>query len=328
MLHGNGFAHHAASPISRYAITAHFPQLPLTCLDSGKPLSKLPDNLSVLANAPAADLYVKLAQQSKQSVHRLRITKGSDGSSVPNIRDVSIQSTGLRDQSTIYVKDLGPQIAWRTVFVVEYLGPLLIHPLFYAMRPYIYSSAPSHASLLQTLFFILISLHFLKREVETLFVHHFSAATMPARNIVKNGFHYWVLAGLNMAVWIYAPSSPAVKRPKSLLVYSGLPLYVVGELGNLYTHLVLRGLRSKGGKERGIPKGVGFDLVTCPNYLTEIISWIGMYLVSGMSLSVLLFIVVGTAQMMSWAKQKEAKYRKEFGDKYKRKRYVVLPGVW
>ncbi|KAF7512004.1 hypothetical protein GJ744_002717 [Endocarpon pusillum] len=294
----------------------------------GKPIRNLPEQLSVTSDAPTADLYNKIAQSSRLSIHRLRITRGSDGSVVANSTDVSINSTGLRDQSTVYVKDLGPQIAWRTVFVVEYLGPLLIHPLVYLLRPYLYRTTHNHASYLQELSCILICAHFLKRELETLFVHRFSASTMPARNIFKNSFHYWVLAGLNIAAWIYAPNSPTAKEPTTLLLYGGLLAYTIGELGNLYAHLVLRGLRSSGGRERGIPRGLGFNIVTCPNYMFEVISWIGMYLVSGLSSSVLLFAIVSTAQMMSWAKKKEKNYRKEFGDKYKRKRFTMLPGIW
>jgi very-long-chain enoyl-CoA reductase len=234
----------------------------------------------------------------------------------------------LRDQSTIFVKDLGPQISWRTVFIVEYMGPLLIHPLVYAIRPYVYPSTPSQASQLQTLSCILICVHFLKRELETMFVHRFSAATMPARNIFKNSAHYWILAGLNIAAWIYAPSSPTAKPANRMLLSAGLMLYAVGEFWNLCAHLVLSSLRSSGGTERGIPSGFGFDLVTCPNYLAETISWIGVYLVSGLSYSVLLFFTVSVAQMMAWAKKKENRYRKEFGDKYKKKRYTIFPGIW
>jgi very-long-chain enoyl-CoA reductase len=168
----------------------------------------------------------------------------------------------------------------------------------------------------------------LKRELETIFVHRFSAATMPLRNIFKNSFHYWILSGVNIAAWIYAPSSPTAQEAHPLLLASGLALYTIGELGNLQVHLTLRGLRSSGGTERGIPQGWLFDLVTCPNYMTETISWIGVYLVSGLSWSVLLFALVSVGQMMQWAKKKENRYRKEFGSKYKKKRYTMLPGIF
>ena len=232
------------------------------------------------------------------------------------------------DQSTVYVKDLGPQIAWRTVCIVEYLGPLLIHPLIYVLRRYLYRSAPIHGSYLQGLSCILICAHFLKRELETLFVHRFSSNTMPASNIFKNSLHYWVLAGLNIAAWVYAPGSPTAKDPNTLLLYGGLLAYTIGELGNLDAHLTLRGLRSSGGRERGIPDGFGFSLVTCPNYMFEVVSWIGIYFVTRLNFSVLLFAIVSTGQMMSWAKKKERNYRKEFGDKYKQKRFTMLPGIW
>ena len=256
------------------------------------------------------------------------MTKGSDGSVISNAKETSIHSTGLRDQSTVYVKDLGPQIAWQTVFLVEYFGPILIHPLVFALRPYVYPSAPSEASQMQTVFLIAVVAHFVKREMETFFIHRFSAATMPIRNIFKNSAHYWILSGINMAAWVYAPSSSAAEFANPLLLYPGLALYAVGEFLNLQTHLTLRGLRSSGGTERGIPEGALFDLVTCPNYFTETIAWLGMYLISGFNWSVLLFIVAAVVQMASWATKKEKRYRKEFGDKYRRKRYTMLPGIW
>lgn len=214
------------------------------------------------------------------------------------------------------------------MFIVEYLGPLLIHPLVYFLQPYIYPSAPKQPSQLQTVLCVLCTLHFVKREFETIFIHRFSAATMPLRNIFKNSAHYWILSGFNLAAWLYAPSSPAAKPANPLLLYAGIVLYTLGELGNLQTHITLRGLRSSGGTERGIPQGPLFNLVTCPNYFTEAISWIGVYLVSNFSWSVLLFLVVSVAQMAQWARKKENRYRKEFGDKYKKKRFTMLPGLF
>jgi very-long-chain enoyl-CoA reductase len=295
---------------------------------AGKPIKSLPETAEVNLNATTADLYAELARSTRYSVHQLRVTKGSDGSVVTNSKDTTIHSTGLRDQSTVFVKDLGAQIAWRTVFLVEYFGPILIHPLVLALRPYIYPSAAKDASQLQTLLCTLICIHFVKREIETLFVHRFSAATMPIRNIFKNCFHYWILSGVMIAAFIYSPSSSAAREPNPLLLFPGLALFALGELGNLQTHLTLKGLRSAGGTERGIPQGWLFNLVTCPNYLTETVSWLGIYLTSGLSWGVLIFLVVSVLQMGQWAAKKERRYRKEFGDKYKKKRYTMLPGIW
>ncbi|RMZ82498.1 hypothetical protein DV737_g2007, partial [Chaetothyriales sp. CBS 132003] len=294
----------------------------------GKPVKKLPDSVSLAVSASTAELYASLAVQTGFSVHRLRLTKGSDGSVIANTTDTSLDATGLRDQSTVVVKDLGPQIGWRTVFVVEYLGPIFIHPLVFALRPYLYANAPGHASQLQTVTLLAVVAHFVKREFEGIFVHRFSSATMPLRNVFKNSAHYWLLSGLNMAFWVYAPFSSAAAPPNPALLYPGLAIYGLGEIANFHAHLALRDLRSSGGTERGIPQGPLFNLVTCPNYLAETISWLGVYLISGLNWSVLLFAIVSTAQMAQWAAKKERRYRKEFGDKYKPKRYCMLPGIW
>ncbi|KAL2857901.1 3-oxo-5-alpha-steroid 4-dehydrogenase-domain-containing protein [Aspergillus pseudoustus] len=297
----------------------------------GKPIRKLPKEVQIAPDAPTKDLYDFLAKASGYSIHRLRITKATDRTVVPNSNESTIAGAELGENAVVHVKDLGPQIAWRTVFIIEYLGPLLIPALvLFPLRPYLYFNFDTvpEPSDLQLLVCALLTVHFIKREYETLFVHRFSNATMPARNIVKNSGHYWVLAGCNIAYWVFRPdSAAAVKQLSPALLYTGLALFVFGEIANFNTHLVLRDLRRPGSTERGIPSGFGFNAVTCPNYFFEIVAWVGIYLVSGLSWSVLFFIVVAAAQMALWAQKKERRYRKEFGDKYKRKRFAMLPGL-
>jgi very-long-chain enoyl-CoA reductase len=228
----------------------------------------------------------------------------------------------------------GAQLGWRTVYVIEYLGPLVIHPAFYYLRPYLYpwpSLTPNNKlpppSQLQTLCMVLITLHFLKRELETIFVHRFSAATMPAFNVIKNSGHYWFLSGLNIAYWIYAPTSAAqTTEVDPRLVYAMVGLYTIAELGNLNTHLVLRNLRRPGSTDRGVPQGLGFGVVTCPNYMFEVIAWVAICVLCR-SLGAVLFLVVATTTMAQWGWKRERRYRKEFPDKYKKKRYAILPGL-
>ncbi len=186
------------------------------------------------------------------------------------------------------------------------------------------SSGPTQ---LQTLTFALINFHFLKRELETLFIHRFSAATMPLSNIFRNSAHYWLLAGVNMAFWNYRPSAPAALPSNPYITYPALLLYIIDELGNFYSYIVLRNLRSSGGTERGIPQGWGFGHVTCPNYMFEAVAWLGVALVSW-SWSSVLFLALFLLPMGAWAKKKEGKYRREFGHKYQKKRFFMLPGLW
>lgn len=163
-----------------------------------------------------------------------------------------------------------------------------------------------------------------------MFVHRFSNATMPARNIVKNTSYYWLMVS-SMAYQAFRPgptSATPMPIPETATLCIGVGLFIIGELANLNAHFVLRNLRRPGSSERGIPCGLGFGMVTCPHYLFEIISWIGIYLVDGMrSWSILAFIIVGSVQMALWSKKREKRYRVEFGGRYKPKRFVMIPGV-
>jgi very-long-chain enoyl-CoA reductase len=73
----------------------------------GRPIKGLPETITVDSDAPASEIFEKIATVSKFSIHRLRVTKGSDGSAVPNAGGVTVHQTGLRNKSAVDVKDLG-----------------------------------------------------------------------------------------------------------------------------------------------------------------------------------------------------------------------------
>lgn len=91
---------------------------------------KLPENASIRdVKAEIAKKNTKLKVE-RQSV-RLEL-KGKDQKD-----ETSLSNLGLRTGSKIYVKDLGPQISWRGVFVLEYFGPLVVY-LWVSTRPWIF----------------------------------------------------------------------------------------------------------------------------------------------------------------------------------------------
>lgn len=226
----------------------------------------------------------------------------------------------------VLIKDMGAQIQWRTVFLLEYLGPIIFHPLIIAAVPYIYFGQNQELNNTQKLSFVLVMLHFIKRELETLYVHKFSAATMPIKNVVLNSSFYWGPAGLLAAYEIYGPWGMAARPDVPLMNAVGVALYLFGQIANARVHLHLSGLRKPGETVRRLPgKGYGFSVVTCPNYMYEVIAWAGIILITR-SVWLIIFIGIGISYMAKWGKEKEQAYRKQFGDKYKNKRYVMLPG--
>lgn len=109
--------------------------------------------------------------------------------------------------ATLYFRDLGAQISWVTVFLTEYAGPLFIYLLFYFRVPFIYGHKYDFTSSRHTvvhLACICHSFHYVKRLLETLFVHRFSHGTMPLRNIFK------------VSTWGGIHQDPALLQPSPL----------------------------------------------------------------------------------------------------------------
>ncbi len=155
---------------------------------------------------------------------------------------------------SILVKDLGPQIGYKTVFILEYLGPLLF-VFLYSLRPeFVYGKNDAnnkdfHPTAMMGI--LCWSFHFMKRELETLFVHRFSRPTMPLSNLFKNCTYYWTF-GLVIG---YPLCHPEYTSPTSYnQIVLGLTLFIIAEILNLSVHLKLRNLRSSGSsQERPIP---------------------------------------------------------------------------
>lgn len=55
----------------------------------------------------------------------------------------SLKSLNVQNGAKLYVKDLGPQISWKNVFLAEYAGPLFVY-LWVYQRPWlVYGSQSS-----------------------------------------------------------------------------------------------------------------------------------------------------------------------------------------
>jgi very-long-chain enoyl-CoA reductase len=164
--------------------------------------------------------------------------------------------------------------------------------------------------------------HYLKRELETLFVHRFSNDTMPFLNLFKNCGHYWFIFGfINMYFFIHPDyTDPSWITPTLTSAFAGI--FAVFEFMNMMCHITLRNLRQPGSSERGIPKGWGFGLVSCANYFWEALCWL-TFAVMTQVIGAYIFAIVSTAQMMDWAIKKHKRYRIDFPNYPRRK--VMFP---
>ncbi|RKP34909.1 3-oxo-5-alpha-steroid 4-dehydrogenase-domain-containing protein, partial [Dimargaris cristalligena] len=286
-------------------------------------------DLPTQAGLTVGELKAAIAKRvPRLSPERQRLTLSTAGST-PLLDDrAELASVGVVDGVTVQVKDLGPQVGWRTTFICEYLGPFLANPLFYFFPQFFYRSVVGPAVLhspMQKVALLLFELHFAKRLYETIFVHRFSNGTMPLTNLIKNTAYYTLMAGVSVGFWVYGPwntvaQASSYRSPLEAAVC--VALFLFAEVSNYITHRNLSSLRPPGTRVRKIPRGYGFDLVSCPNYLFEVMAWV-VFTYYTRSLASLAFTLAGAGQMYVWAVKKHRNYLREFPDYPKDRRAMI-----
>jgi len=278
-------------------------------------------------NDTVLSLKRRVAKQIEKGVERISLRLEAKGRSLRD--DEVVSALGLSSTNAqLFLRDLGPQISWKTVFLCEYAGPLLVYPLFY-LRPSIVYGVEARRPIEQVVTIALLchSFHYAKRLFETQYIHRFSNATMPIRNLFKNCGYYWGFA----AFMSYFINHPMYTRPtfSPMQVYLGLAGFIISEIGNFSIHLLLRNLRPAGTKERKIPYPnsnpltLMYNFVSCPNYTYEVMSWISFTLMT-QCLPVAFFTLAGFIQMRVWAIGKHRQYKKEFAN-YPKGRTPIIP---
>jgi very-long-chain enoyl-CoA reductase len=265
-------------------------------------------------------LKVSLAQKMGVSENRIKLTF-EDKTLEPAEKQLVAFFSGK--EAKVVFRDLGAQVGWRTVFLVEYAGPMLIMAAFALWR--IKSGRLSDFQVIAALTYIA---HFVKREMETVFVHRFSNETMPLLNIFANSGYYWGSA----AVIAYFLTHPLYTPPPISQRYTGAALFIISQALNFYAHVALARLRPLGTKVRRVPRGFLFDQITCPNYTFEITAWIGFAFMTRI-LAAWVFALVSLAILCKWAAAKKRRYLKEFDgvdgrDEFPADRAILFPLVF
>ena len=103
----------------------------------------------------------------------------------------------------------------------------------------------------------------------------------------------------------------------------GTALFIAGMTLNRWADRVLAGLRKPGETGYTIPRGGAYELVSCPNYLGEVMQWFGFAL-AAWSPAALAFAVFTTTYLVPRARSHHAWYRKTFPD-YPKSRRAVIP---
>jgi 3-oxo-5-alpha-steroid 4-dehydrogenase 1 len=105
----------------------------------------------------------------------------------------------------------------------------------------------------------------------------------------------------------------------------GVTIFIGGYALNQYADQVLIGLRADGGHGYEVPHGGAYELISCPNYLGEILEWAGWALACW-NLGALAFLVWTVANLVPRALKTHRWYRDTFPD-YPQQRRALLPFI-
>ncbi len=103
----------------------------------------------------------------------------------------------------------------------------------------------------------------------------------------------------------------------------GYSIFLIGFLTNTYSDYILTGLK-RHHKGYVIPKGFLFDYVICPNYLGELLEWIGFFICT-QTTGAFMFVLLSWSNLYPRAKNNYEWYINKFGSEFPKERKLIIP---
>lgn len=212
----------------------------------------------------------------------------------------------------------GPLMPARIGWVVMELPALLVLPICFVL------SSHWHATV-SVVFVLIWVAHYLHRAMVYPFLSRVPGRPIPisvvAMGVVFNVFN----GGLNgTELFLTGPPHETGWLQDGRFIF-GLTIFVLGMVINIKADSVLRNLRWSQHAGYRVPHGFLYRWVSCPNYLGEILEWIG-WAVLTWSLAGVSFAVWTIANLLPRALAHHAWYRREFPD-YPASRRALIPYV-
>lgn len=142
--------------------------------------------------------------------------------------------------------------------------------------------------------------------------------------IMLSAISFNIVNGFLNGYWLahFAPEDK-IEFSTDLRLVIGAIIFAIGFFINQYYDRILINLRKGKSKGYQIPYGGLFKYVSCPNFLGEIISWIGFFVVT-LSLPAFSFLVWTLANLIPRALDHHKWYKSEFAE-YPAKRKAIFP---
>jgi 3-oxo-5-alpha-steroid 4-dehydrogenase 1 len=212
----------------------------------------------------------------------------------------------------------GPTVGGRAAWVAMESVPALAFAAVYLLGSQRGAAVP-------LVLLALWQLHYLYRAFIYPFRRNASHAPMPVAIVAMGMVYNLVNAYINgRYVSHLGPlSSTGLTDPRFV---AGVVIFLVGRQINMDADARLRRLRDHSDQRYSIPRGGLYRWVSCPNYLGEIIEWVG-WAIACWSLAGASFVLFAFANLVPRAIAHHRWYHEHFAD-YPPKRKAWLPYLW
>ena len=176
--------------------------------------------------------------------------------------------------------------------------------------------------------------HYVRRFAEVLFVHVYRRRMTFFESIGACIYYFFFGLWNGWSVNIHL----GYRVPALVFFIPGLLFFLIGEVGNCYTHWLLRRMRLQpsgqtalSSRKRVIPTGFIFDYISYPHYFFEIITWVGYYLMTH-TVAAGIFLLASSITVISRAVVGHNQSKKEFNGEdgtplYPPRRKAIIPFV-
>ena len=106
----------------------------------------------------------------------------------------------------------------------------------------------------------------------------------------------------------------------------GILIFIIGLVINLHSDQILINIKNKNIGYQ-IPKGGLYKFISCPNYLGEILEWVGFAIIAW-SFPAFLFVIWTMANLIPRAKAQHIWYKEKFGSDYPNHKKAILPFIF
>lgn len=171
-------------------------------------------------------------------------------------------------------------------------------------------------------------IHYINRSV----IYPYRATSMAPMHILPFllSIVFNVINGYTNGMWVGRHSNSIYQAQ----FWIGMAVWTAGFLSNIYHDSLLFTLRikntakSEGGKKRYfIPTGGLFEYISCPNYFSESVEWLGYSIAANSSVPAWIFFVSTAANLWPRAYRTHQWYKTEFKD-YPKSRKAVIPFLY